>query len=212
MAPEAPGQPRRRHLLRLGLALVGSTAVYNVLEGVISVVAGIHAGSVALVGFGLDSGIETLASVVVFLRLYEEYRGHDADAHFMSERRAEWIVGVTLLALSAYVLYEGVRKLAVHEAPAESVVGLVVAALSAVLMPVLGLAKRRTARRLGSRSLYADGTETLVCSWLSWTLLAGLALNAWRGWWWADPAAALVMLPLIVREGVEAVRGEDEDD
>jgi divalent metal cation (Fe/Co/Zn/Cd) transporter len=178
-----------------------------VLEGIIALLAGWLAGSIALLGFGLDSTIETLSAVVVFLRLYEEGRGHDADAHVMTERRAEQIVGGTLFALCLYILYQSTDTLVRREAPAESTVGIVLAAVSLVSMPVLAVIKRRTGAALGSRALMADATETLVCAYLSFTLLVGLAMNALFGWWWADPLAALIMIPFIFHEAREAWEG-----
>jgi divalent metal cation (Fe/Co/Zn/Cd) transporter len=167
------------------------------------------AGSIALVGFGFDSSIETLSAVVVFLRLYEESRGHDADAHVMTEKRTEQFVAGTLFALCVYILYQSTATLIEGNAPEESAVGIILAAVSLVLMPLVAAAKRRTGAALGSRALMADATETLICAYLSFTLLLGLGLNALFGWWWADPAAALVMIPFIFHEAREAWRGED---
>jgi divalent metal cation (Fe/Co/Zn/Cd) transporter len=208
--PSPPRDDRGRPaLLRRALRLEGITIVYNVLEGVIALVAGWMAGSIALVGFGFDSTIETLSAVVVFLRLYEEHRGHDADAHVMTEKRTEQFVGGTLFALCLYILYQSTATLIEGRAPEESTVGIVLAAVSLVLMPMVAAAKRRTGTALGSRALMADATETLICAYLSFTLLLGLGLNALFGWWWADPVAALVMIPFIFHEAREAWRGED---
>jgi divalent metal cation (Fe/Co/Zn/Cd) transporter len=184
---------------------------YNVVEAVVALAAGAVASSIALVGFGLDSGIETLAAVVVLLRLRDEAAGHP-DAHTTIERRAERIVGGTLLALAAYVAVEAIRSLVTRSAPDASPVGIALTAVSLVLMPFLAWAKYRTGKALGSRALIADSKETLICSYLSFTLLVGLSLNAWQGWWWADPAAALAMVPYIAYEGWEAWRGEGDDD
>jgi divalent metal cation (Fe/Co/Zn/Cd) transporter len=206
-----PASEERRALLRRGVRLEIFTVVYNVAEGIIAIVAGWLAGSIALVGFGLDSTIETASAVVVLLRLRAEVTGNDPDSHVLSERKAERFVGGTLFALCAYILYEAVTTLAKQEEPSESVVGIVLAALSLIVMPVLALAKRRTGQALGSRALIADSTETLVCSYLSFSLLLGLGLNAALGWWWADPVAALVMVPFIFREAREAWEGEEDD-
>ena len=207
-APEV--HPRRKRLLRRAIRLEVFTVAYNILEGVVAIVAGALAGSIALIGFGVDSTIETISAVIVLLRLQEEARGHDPDSHVMTERRAERFVGVTLFALCAYVLYESITTLARHDMPAESPVGIVLAALSLAIMPFLALAKRRTGQALESRALIADSKETLICSYLSFSLLLGLGLNATFGWWWADPVAALVMVPFIFREAREAWEGEDD--
>lgn len=203
--------PGRQNLLRRGLWLVGITLGYNILEGGVAVTAGWLAGSVALVGFGIDSAIETVSAVVVFLRLSEEYRGRDGD-RVITERRAERFVGASLLGLCIYIGYRSISVLIRHDPPDESTVGIVLAALSLTLMPILAVAKRRTGRALGSRALMADATETLVCTYLSFTLLLGLGLNALWGWWWADPAAGLIMIPFILREAREAWLGECCDD
>lgn len=199
-----------RNLLRRAIRLETFTVVYNILEGVVAVAAGWLAGSIALVGFGVDSTIETASAVIVLLRFRAEARGHDPDAHVITERRAERLVGVTLFALCAYVLYESITTLARQDAPAESPVGIFLAALSLAVMPFLALAKRRTGIALGSRALIADSKETLICSYLSFSLLLGLGLNAAFGWWWADPVAALIMVPFIFREAREAWEGDDD--
>jgi divalent metal cation (Fe/Co/Zn/Cd) transporter len=196
----------RTTLLRRGIRLEQFTAVYNVLEGIVAVTAGWLAGSIALVGFGADSAIETVSALVVLRRLQEEARG--GEAREAAERRAQRLVAVTLAALCAYVLYESAHTLLRHRAPEESGIGIVLAALSLLLMPWLARAKRRTGRALGSRALVADAAETMACAYLSFTLLLGLAANALFGWWWADPLAALVMVPFIAREAREAWEGE----
>lgn len=203
-----PVDLERRQLLQRAVRLANFTIAYNVIEGIVAIGAGWLAGSIALVGFGLDSTIETVSAVVVLLRLRAELRTRDPGAHQAAERRAEKFVGGTLFALCAYVLYESVSTLLLREAPAASPIGIVLAALSLAIMPWLALAKRRTGQALGSRAVIADSTETLICSYLSFALLLGLVLNAAFGWWWADPVAALVMIPLIFQEAREAWRGE----
>jgi divalent metal cation (Fe/Co/Zn/Cd) transporter len=126
------------------------------------------------------------------------------------ERKALRFVGITFFCLAAYVGYEAVTKLIGHKIPEESIPGIVIAVLSVIIMPSLGLKKQKIAKQMGSRALEADAMETLVCAYLSVTLLIGLGLNAWLGWWWADPVAALAMLPLILKEGWEALEGEKE--
>lgn len=199
--------PRER-LLRSGVRLEWFTIGWNSVEAVVAVGAGLLAGSIALVGFGLDSVIETAAGGMVLWRLRREIEGAHDEHVERAEGMALRFVGLSFLALGGYVLYESLDKLWRREVPAESWIGIGLAVCSLVLMPLLALRKRAVARALGSRALAADAVETLVCAYLSLTLLLGLTLNALAGWWWADPLAALAMLPLIFREGVEALRGE----
>ena len=198
----------RDFLLQRGIRLEWFTIGWNSVEAVVAIGAGLLAGSIALVGFGLDSVIETAAGLMVLWRLRREVAGAHNDHVEQAERVALRFVGLTFVALGAYVLYESAHKLWSREAPAESWVGIGLAVCSSIAMPVLALRKRAVARALQSRALAADAVETLVCSYLSITLLLGLGLNALAGWWWADPVAALAMLPLIFKEGVEALRGE----
>ena len=186
-----------------------ATAAYNAVEAGVGIGAGIAAGSIALVGFGLDSVIELAAAGALVWRLAVERRGADREAIERSERRVRRFVGVTFLLLAAYVLGEAGLTLWRREAPAESPVGIVLAAASLVLMPLIAWGKLRAARALGSGALRAEARETLACSYLSFTLLVGLVANAAAGWWWADPLAALAMVPWLVREGVEGLRGEE---
>ncbi len=198
--------PARAALLRRGVALEGLTVGYNALEGVIAIVAGLAAGSVALTGFGIDSVIEVSSGALLLWRLRAELGS--ALVGEAVEARASRLAGALLLALAVYIAVESGRRLLTQDRPDESIVGIVLMGVSLVVMPLLARAKLRTARALGSRALRADAHETIVCAWLSLTTLAGLAFNAALGWWWADPAAAVVMLPLIVREGLEAWRAE----
>lgn len=162
-----------------------------------------------MLGFGIDSFVETASGAVVGWRLLEELRVQSSDRAQQIERRASRIAGGLLLAVAVYIVIDAIRRLiGFGGEPTESIVGIVLTAISLVLMPLLARAKLRTARGLGSRALRADAYETITCAWLSLTTLAGLALNAAFGWWWADPLAALVMLPLIVREGLEAWKSE----
>ena len=197
-------------LLRRGVVLEAVTVGYNALEGVIAIVAGLAAGSVALTGFGIDSVIEVTSGVLLWWRLRAELGSREIGPA-VEARAARW-AGVLLLALALYIVAESGRRLFTGDRPRESVVGIGLTALSLIVMPVLARAKLRVAASLGSRALRADAHETIVCAWLSGTTLLGLGLNAMLGWWWADPVAALAMLPLIVREGVEAWRGEAERD
>jgi len=196
---DASGDVRRGR--RLELLTLG----WNVVEAVVAVAAGAAASSVALVGFGIDSVIECLSGAVLLWRLQD-------GAGIERERRALKLVGVSFLLLAAYVAFEAASGLIAREAPERSPVGIVLAALSVVVMPLLARAKRRVAVRLGSRALDADSRQTDLCAYLSAILLAGLGLNALLGWWWADGVAALAMVPIIVNEGREALRGEVCDD
>ncbi len=195
----------RTHYLRRGLRLEYFTIAWNSLEAIVAIGAGILAGSIALVGFGLDSVIEVVSGAILFWRLRAELGGADSEASERAEQRALFAVGLSFFALGAYILYESGKKLWLRERPEESLVGLGLAVVSLVVMPALAVGKHRIAMRLRSRALAADAKETAICSYLSLTLLLGLGLNAWLGWWWADPVAALAMLPLVLHEGREAV-------
>jgi hypothetical protein len=223
----------RAHLLRRGELLEAATVAWNVVEGIIAVVAGVLASSLVLIGFGIDAFVETASGAVVGWRLHAELRGHLADMSawktpdgvyvigvtqhgpFSSrgtavmERRAARIAGVLLLGLSGYIIVDAGRRLLGFGAEARgSLLGIMLPAISVVIMPLVGWAKLRTAAALGSGALRTDAYETITCSWLSLTALTGLILNAALGWWWADPLAALAIVPLAVREGFEGWRGE----
>jgi divalent metal cation (Fe/Co/Zn/Cd) transporter len=197
----------RDALLRRGLNLERLTVGWNVVEAVVAITVGYFAGSVALVGFGLDSVIESISGVALYRRLAHELRDGGAERTAARERRALYFVGLSFFLIAAYVLYEAATALWQRSAPGHTAAGIVLAAVSLAVMPLLGWGKFRTARALNSRALEADSKETFVCAYLSFALLLGLGLNAALGWWWADPIAALAMLPLIVHEGREAVEG-----
>ncbi len=197
---------QRENLRRQALRLEYFTIAWNTAEAAVAIVAGWLAGSIALVGFGLDSIIESISGVALLWRLRQQ-----GELEAEAESRALRIVGLTFFLLAAYVTYEAVGDLWRRTEPLESLVGIVLAAVSLVVMPVLGHRKRRVARQLGSRALAADAMETYLCSYLSFTLLLGLGLNAWLGWWWADPVAALVMVGFMIREGLEVLRPEKGD-
>lgn len=201
----------RTSLIRHALRLEALTIAWNVLEATIAITAGIFAGSIALVGFGLDSVIETVAAMALYWRLRAELTGSEGPEVERMERRALQVVGVTFLALAAYILYEAGSALWLREASEPSPVGITLATLSLIVMPILALAKLRAGRRLESRALIADSKETFVCSYLSFALLLGLGANALYGAWWADPVAALLMLPWVVKEGLEALEGDCDD-
>ena len=198
-------EANRLSLVRRGRYLEYFTIAYNSLEGLIAVVAGLFAGSIALVGFGFDSLIEVTSGAVLLWRLH-------ADVDEARRERVEAIsvrlVGACFILLALYVTFDSIKSLIRHETPTESIVGIVLAAVSVVVMPLLVRAKRRVARGINSGALMADSKQTELCTYLSAILLGGLLLNALLGWWWADPLAALIMVPIIVKEGVEALRGE----
>lgn len=188
-----------------GLSLEYFTIAYNSLEGLIAIAFGIAAGSIALVGFGLDSVIEVTSGAALIWRLR-------ADSHTATRERREQtalrIVGICFLALAGYVAFEAVESLWLREAPSRTVPGIVLAVASMIVMPILAHAKRRVAGYIGSSALTADAKQTELCTYLSAILLGGLLLNATLGWWWADPVAALAMAPIMVKEGRTALRGE----
>lgn len=201
----------RNDLVRRGLYLSILTVAWNIVEGIIAVVSGAAADSIALFGFGVDSFVESASGVAVGLRFYLELKGQSGEANEQAERLAGRIAGSLLLILALYLLVDSIRRLIGAGAePAPSLVGICLTVISLIVMPILAKAKMSLAGRLGSSSLRADAYETVACAWLSLTTLAGLGLNAAFGLWWADPCAALVLVPLIVREGIEGLRGEDE--
>jgi divalent metal cation (Fe/Co/Zn/Cd) transporter len=185
----------RQRALRLEYFTVG----WNMVEAAVGLLTGWLASSIALKGFGLDSVIETFSGASLLWRFKQ--RGLD-DAR--AESRAIRLVGLTFFALAAYVAAEAVADLWLHRAPQFSLLGMILALCSLLVMPALGVAKRQIAVLLKSRALSADGLQTLLCAYLSGTLLVGLALNGWLGWWWADPIAALAMTGFMIREGIEA--------
>lgn len=195
----------RTALIRRGRYLEYFTIGYNSLEGLIAVGAGVVAGSIALVGFGFDSLIEVISGAVLLWRLH-------VDVDEMRRERVEAIslrlVGVCFIVLALYVSYDSIKSLLRREAPDESLIGIILAAVSLMVMPLLVRAKRRVARSINSGALMADSKQTELCTYLSAILLGGLLLNALLGWWWADPVAALIMVPIIAKEGIEALRGE----
>ena len=190
-------------IVRRGMRLEYLTVGWNSLEAVIGITAGLIAGSIALVGFGLDSVIEVSSGAILLWRLRAEHRGTGECAEVIAVR----LVGVSLLALAAYVAYDSIASFAHRDRPETSVPGVVLAIASLIVMPILAHSKRKVARGLNSGAMQADSRQTDICAYLSAILLGGLALNAILGWWWADPAAALAMVPLIAKEGIEAVQG-----
>jgi divalent metal cation (Fe/Co/Zn/Cd) transporter len=182
------------------------TVGYNILEGIASIAAGAGAGSIALVAFGLDSGVESLSGCIMIWRLRRAVAGGEEEE--AREAKATRMIGATFFILAAYVLYEALSALYSREAPEPSLPGIIIAAISVVTMPALFAMKYRLGREMGMESLVADSKETLVCALLSAALLAGLGLNYLHGLWWADPAAGLVIVAFLVREGREALEGD----
>jgi len=195
----------RTSLVRRGVTLEYFTIAYNSLEGLIAIVAGFIAGSIALVGFGFDSVIEVTSGAALLSRLHADT---DEELRERVEAIALRIVGVCFLVLALYVGYEAISSLAYHEMPERSLPGILLAVVSLIVMPLLAHAKRKVGRNINSGAMMADAKQTEFCTYLSAILLGGLLLNALFGWWWADPAAALVMVPIIAKEGIEALRGD----
>lgn len=198
----AAPNPQRAADARAGRRLEYVTLTWNVVEAAVSIAAGLLAGSVALLGFGLDAVIESLSGLILLWRL----QVHHEDEH--RERLALRLVGISFLLLAAYVGIDAALSLLRREPPDTSLIGIGIASVSLVIMPWLSRAKRRVAAQLNSRVLEADSRQTNLCAILSAILLVGLGLNALLGWWWADPAAALLMTPIIADEGRKALRGE----
>ena len=200
---------RHLTLLARGRRLEYLSIAWNVLEAVVALVAGFVAGSVALVGFGLDSVVETASAMVLLWRLRASLAPEDQER---VERTAHRLVGISFLALAAYVLVESGQALWLRSEPERSIPGILLACLSVTVMPLLARAKRNVAAQIRSKALRSDSRQTDFCAYLSAILLAGLLLNWLLHWWWADPVAALVMVPIIAREGVLGLRGEACDD
>ncbi len=202
------GEHEEQRWHRIALWLVVGTLAYNVAEASIALWSGLDAGSIALFGFGLDSVIETVAASVLLWRLWHGIRGASASKLAELDTRVHRVVGATFLALTVYILFQAAWTLWTRAQPEESMIGIGLAIASVIVMPLVSFGKIRAARRLRSNALLAEAKETLACSYLSLTLLLGLLLNSTLGWWWADPVAALLMVPWIAREGIEGVRGE----
>lgn len=197
-------------LVRRGNALAWLTVGWNSVEGVVAIASGIAAGSIALIGFGVDSYVEVFSGAVVLWRLSKE--AHGTHISEQAERRAVKLIAATFFILAAGVTVESARRLITGEHPHESTVGIALTIVSLIVMPLLARAKRRVGRDLGSRAIEADATETVLCVWLSAIVLAGLVLNALFGWWWADPIAGFGIVYVAAREGREHWSAEAVDD
>ena len=200
---KADGADRMARLRRRGFWLEYASMAWMTVEAAVAITAGVIASSIALIGFGLDSVIEFFAAIIVIWQL----RGEREDR----ETRAVRLIGVTFFALALYLTVESIRDLAGHARPQQSIPGLAVTAAALIVMPLLAVAKRRTGSALGNRTLIADSAETVFCALISAATLLGVGLNAWLGWWWADPAAALVIAALAVKEGMEAWEDQTAD-
>jgi divalent metal cation (Fe/Co/Zn/Cd) transporter len=195
----------RETVVRRGKRLEYFTIAWNSLEGLVAVIAGAIAGSISLVGFGVDSFIEVISGATLLWRMSVDA---DEQNREWNERLSTRIVGVCFIALAVYVAYESVFDLVGRKAPQHSFAGIVLACVSLVVMPILSRAKKRVGSELGSAAMKADAKQTDFCVYLSAILLVGLLLNAALGWWWADPVAGLVMTPIIANEGAHALKGE----
>jgi divalent metal cation (Fe/Co/Zn/Cd) transporter len=199
----------RTAVVRHGRRLEYFTIAWNGLEGLVAVVAGAIAGSISLVGFGIDSFIEVTSGSVLLWRMSVDA---EVQRRELNERRALRIVGVCFLLLAAYIAHESVLDLWSRRAPEHSIPGILLACVSLVVMPLLSKAKRKVGRALGSAAMHADAKQTEFCTYLSAILLLGLLANAFLGLWWADPVAALIMVPIIAKEGIEGLQGKACDE
>lgn len=194
-------------LHRKALYLSVFTVGYNMVEGIVSVIAGLLAGSIALTGFGLDSFVESLSGGVMIWRFEKHGKISEEDEERV-EAKAARLVGYTFFVLGAYVLFESLKKIIYREIPEPSLLGIIIAIVSLVVMPLLFFMKYGIGKSMGSRSMVADSKQTLACCYMSVALLAGLGLNYLFSIWWADPAAGLVIVMFLVREGYETLREE----
>jgi cation diffusion facilitator family transporter len=202
-------KPERILLLRKGLKLTTLTVAWNIIEGLVAVGAGILANSVALISFGVDSFVETTSAIAVSWRLADEIKHQSSKRAESAEKIAARITGLILLLLAVYIVIDAGRRLLGFAQEADkSFIGMALTGLSVIVMPIVARAKLKVADAIQSKSLRADAIETIACTWLSVTTLIGLSLNALFGWAWADPLAALLIVPLLVKEGLEALKGE----
>ena len=199
----------RTAVVNRGRRLEYFTIAWNTVEGLIAIVAGAFAGSISLVGFGIDSFIEVTSGSVLLWRMSVDAAVQRRE---LNEKRALRIVGVCFLLLAAYIVYESVLDLWSRRAPEHSIPGIVLACVSLVVMPLLSRGKRKVGHALGSAAMHADAKQTEFCTYLSAILLAGLLLNTFFGLWWADPVAALIMVPIIAKEGIEGLQGQACDE
>jgi divalent metal cation (Fe/Co/Zn/Cd) transporter len=195
----------RLEAARRGRRLEYFTISWNSIEAIVAVAAGLLAGSISLIGFGFDSIIEVTSGATLLWRMSVD---EDVHRRQRNERLALRIVGLCFLALAVYIGYESLDDLLRRKAPEHSIAGIILACLSLIAMPLLARAKRKVGTALGSAAMHADARQTDFCTYLSAILLGGLLLNAVFGFWWADPLSALIMVPIIAKEGIEGLRGE----
>jgi divalent metal cation (Fe/Co/Zn/Cd) transporter len=195
----------RQIMSQRGKRLEYFTIAWNGLEGLIAVVAGVVAGSISLVGFGMDSFIEVISGATLLWRMSVD---SDVEWRERNEKLSLRIVGICFVALALYITYNAVSGLIRHATPERSILGIVLACVSLIAMPILSRAKKRVGTALNSAAMSADARQTDFCAYLSAILLAGLLLNAVLGWWWADQLAALIMAPIVANEGRKGIKGE----
>jgi divalent metal cation (Fe/Co/Zn/Cd) transporter len=199
----------RQVIAHRGRRLEYFTIAWNTLEGLVAVVAGVAVRSISLVGFGIDSFIEVASGATLLWRMSVDA---DVESRDRNEKLSLRIVGTCFIVLAVYISYEALSDLITKTAPEHSLPGIILAGVSLVVMPLLSRAKRKVGRAMGSAAMHADARQTEFCTYLSAVLLGGLLMNAFLGWWWADPTAALIMSPIIAKEGVEGLRGHACDD
>ena len=195
----------RAAISRRGRKLEYFTIAWNILEGLVAIVAGVIAGSISLVGFGIDSFIEVTSGAALLWRMAVDTDVHERERN---EKQALRVVGLCFVGLSIYIAYESVSDLLQARAPEHSIPGIILACISLIVMPVLSRAKWKVGTELGSAAMHADAKQTEFCAYLSAILLGGLVMNSLFGLWWADPIAALIMVPIIAREGIEDLQGK----
>jgi len=200
---------RRTQLAQRGKRLEYFTIAWNTLEGLLSLIAGALARSIALIGFGIDSFIEVTSAGALLWRMSVD---HNAEARKRNERLTLRIIGTCFIGLAAYIILDSSKTVLARKAPEHSIFGVGIAVASLVVMPLLARAKRRVASGLNSAAMQADSRQTDFCAYLSAILLGGLAANWLFGWWWSDPVAALIMVPIIAKEGIEGLRGRARED
>ena len=203
-------QVDRRVLLKRGLRLENISLGWNLIEGTVAVIAGVIAGSVALIGFGVDSFVESSSAAVIIWRILSESRNKtNPEKIYLIERRAQRLVGLSLLAFAIYILFQSGSALVLQERPEVSHTGIILAVLSLAVMWWLARSIRRVGQQLHSHAIEADSSQTLACWWMSLSLLVGLGLNALFGWWWADPLAGIAISALMLREAKSVWSGKD---
>ncbi len=200
-----------KNLYKKGLWLEYFTVAYNVLEAIISLTFGSLSNSIALIGFGLDSIVESLSGLVLIWRL-QQHRHLDSEAEEKIERQATKLVAITFWVLGIYVLFESIKKLLIQDVSPPSIIGILIAIASLIIMPLLAWQKYKTGKALNSFALIADSKETLVCSWLSLALLIGLGCNYLFGFWQADPIVGLIIVMFLLKEGWETWSEANEEE